>query len=69
MVEAMEARLLRARATFRSSSCADARRDRLTAPIGVEVIQKNHESMAPEEVGRRTADAMRAILREARENP
>ena len=36
------------------------------APIGVEVIQKDHETMAPEEVGRRTADAMRAVLREAR---
>lgn len=71
MVEAMEARLLPGEGDIplvelvRTLDAIGS-----TAPIGVEVIQKNHESMAPEVVGRRTADAMRAILREARgENP
>jgi len=36
------------------------------APIGVEVIRTDHDAMTPEEVGRRTAEAMRAVLREAR---
>lgn len=67
MVEAMEARLLPGEGDIplvdlvRTLDAIGS-----TAPIGVEVIQKDHESMAPEEVGRRTADAMRAILREAR---
>ena len=37
-----------------------------TAPIGVEVIASEHDDMPPAEVGRRTADAMRAVLAEAR---
>jgi len=67
MVEAMEARLLPGEGDIplvdlvRTLDAIGS-----TAPVGVEVIQKDHESMAPEEVGRRTADAMRAILREAR---
>ena len=36
------------------------------APIGVEVIRTEHDAMAPREVGRRTAEAMRRVLREAR---
>ena len=67
MVEAMEARLLPGEGDIplvdlvRTVDAIGS-----TAPVGVEVIQKDHESMAPEEVGRRTADAMRAVLREAR---
>ena len=37
-----------------------------TAPIGVEVFNKRHESMAAVEVGRDTADAMRRVLDAAR---
>ena len=37
-----------------------------TAPIGVEVFNKRHESMAPAEVGRDTAEAMRRVLAAAR---
>lgn len=37
-----------------------------TAPIGVEVFNKRHASMAPAEVGRDTAEAMRRVLAEAR---
>jgi len=67
MVEAMEARLLPGEGDIPLVDLVRAL-DEIgsTAPIGVEVIQKDHESMTPEEVGRRTADAMRAILREAR---
>lgn len=36
------------------------------APVGVEVIHARHDGMEPAEVGRQTADAMRAVLREAR---
>ncbi len=36
------------------------------APVGVEVIASVHDEMDPEEVGRRTAAAMRAVLAEAR---
>lgn len=67
MVEAMEARLLPGDGDI---PLVDLVRtlDSIgsTAPIGVEVIQKDHETMTPEEVGRRTAEAMRAVLREAR---
>ena len=67
MVEAMEARLLPGDGDIplvelvRTLDAIGSR-----APIGVEVISKAHESMAPEEVGRTTAEAMRRILREAR---
>jgi len=67
MVEAMEARLLPGEGDIplvdlvRTLDAIGS-----TAPVGVEVIRKDHESMPPEEVGRRTADAMRAILHEAR---
>jgi len=37
-----------------------------TAPIGVEVFNKRHASMAPAEVGRDSAEAMRRVLAEAR---
>jgi len=37
-----------------------------TAPIGVEVFNNRHASMAPDEVGRKTAFAMRRVLAEAR---
>ena len=40
-----------------------------TAPAGVEVIHQRHETMDPEEVGRQTGDAMRALLAEARALP
>jgi sugar phosphate isomerase/epimerase len=36
------------------------------APIGVEVFNSRHDSMAPAEVGRVTADATRRVLAEAR---
>jgi len=36
------------------------------APIGVEVFNSRHASMAPDEVGRKTALAMRRVLAEAR---
>ena len=36
------------------------------APIGVEVFNNRHASMAPAEVGRDTASAMRRVLSEAR---
>ncbi len=67
MVEAMEARLLPGDGDIPLVDLVRAL-DAIgsTAPMGVEVIQKDHESMPPEEVGRRTADAMRAVLREAR---
>ena len=38
------------------------------APIGVEVIHERHEAMDPAEVGRYTADDMRRVLAQAREN-
>lgn len=36
------------------------------APVGVEVIHLRNETMDPAEVGRQTADAMRAVLAKAR---
>lgn len=36
------------------------------APLGVEVFNKRHEAMAPAEIGRTTAEAMRGVLAKAR---